>query len=104
MRRGKLRVGIAIAAGTLPPSAALSSAQTIYVEIGTVKTTFSASIKPKALPKSERAPITIRIASTVVAKGGEQIPAIARARIGIDRSLTIDARGVPACSAGQLEN
>jgi hypothetical protein len=104
MRRGKLRVVAAIAGVTLLSSAALSSAQTIYVEIGAVKTSFSASIKPKALPKSKRAPIAIRISSTVVAKGGEQIPAIARARIGVDRSLTIDARGVPACSAGQLEN
>jgi hypothetical protein len=96
-----------IAAGAVVLSlgaAALSSAQTIYVEVGTVKTTFSASIKPKALPKSKREPIAVRLAATVVAKGGGGIPAISRAKIGIDRSLTIDARGVPACSAGQLEN
>ena len=80
-------------------AAALSSAQTVYVEVGPIKTSFSASIKPKALPKSTRAPIAVRLSSTVVAKGGGQIPAIARAKIGIDRSLTIDARGVPACSA-----
>jgi hypothetical protein len=94
----------AIAGTMVLLSAAISSAQTIYVEVGTVKTTFSASIKPKALPKPKRAPITVRLASTVVARGGGQIPAISRAKIGIDRSLTIDARGVPSCSAGQLEN
>jgi len=94
----------AIAGTMMLLSAAFSSAQTIYVEVGTVKTTFSASIKPKALPKPKRAPITVRLASTVVARGGGQIPAISRAKIGIDRSLTIDARGVPSCSAGQLEN
>lgn len=84
--------------------AGLSSAQTVYVEVGAVKTTFSAAIEPKALPKSTRAPIAVRLASKVVAQSGGQIPAIARATIGIDRSLTIDARGVPACSVGQLEN
>ncbi len=94
----------AIAGTMVLLSAAISSAQTIYVEVGTVKTTFSASIKPKALPKPKRAPITVRLASTVVARGGGQIPAISRAKIGIDRSLTIDARGVPSCSAGQLED
>jgi len=84
-------------------SATLSSAQTIYVEVGTVKTTFSASINPRALPRSKRAPIAVRMASKVVARDGQHIPAIARADIGIDRSVTIDARGVPVCSQGQLE-
>jgi hypothetical protein len=83
---------------------ALSSAQTIYVEVGAVKTSFSASINPRALPKSKRKPIAVRVASKVVAKGGQHIPAMTRAKIGIDRSLTIDASGVPACSEGQLEN
>jgi hypothetical protein len=97
-------VGIAIAAATLLASATLSSAQTIYVEVGRVKTSFSASIEPKALPRTQRAPISVRLASKVAAKGGQHIPAIARAKIGIDRSLAIDARGVPTCSAGRLEN
>jgi hypothetical protein len=105
MRRGKLRAVVALIAGaTLLSSAALSSAQTIYVEVGAVKTSFSASVSPKALPKSKRAPIAVRLASRVVDQGGQHIPAIAGAKIGIDRSLTIDASGVPACSEGQLEN
>lgn len=94
----------AITGAMLLSSAALSSAQTIYVEVGAVRTSFSASISPRALPKSKREPIAVRMASKVVAKGGQHIPAIARARIGIDRSLTIDASGVPSCSEGQLEN
>lgn len=95
---------MAIAAATLLSSAALSSAQTIYVEVGTVRTSFSASIQPKALPKAKRAPISVRLASKVVARDGRHIPAISWARIGIDRSIAVDAAGVPACSEGQLEN
>ena len=82
---------------------ALSSAQTIYVEVGGVKTSFGASIAPKALPQSKRVPISTRLFSRVRAQDGAHIPAIRQAKIGIDKSLTIDARGVPACSAGQLE-
>jgi len=85
-------------------AAALSSAQTIYVEVGGVKTSFSASIKPRALPRSERVPIAVRLFSLVQAQSAGHIPAISRANIGIDRSLTVEARGVAACSAGQLEN
>jgi hypothetical protein len=106
MRRGAIRLGIAIAlvAAVCAGAAALSSAQTIYVEVGVVKTTFSASVKPKALPQSKRGPIAVRLSSQIVDLGGGHIPAIARATIGIDRSLSVDARGIPACSAGQLEN
>jgi hypothetical protein len=84
-------------------AAAISSAQTIYVEVGGVKTSFSATIKPKALSASKRAPISARVLARVQGQGPGHIPAIARATIGIDRGLTIDARGVPACSAAQLE-
>jgi hypothetical protein len=104
MRRGRLRAATAIAGATLLAPAALTSAQTIYVEVDAVKTSFSAWISPKALPKSKRAPIAARLSSKVIVKGGRHIPAIVRAKIDIDRSLTIDASGVPACSAGQLEN
>lgn len=93
-----------IATLTFAAPVALSSAQTIYVEVDAVKTSFSASINPGALPKSKRVPIAARMASKVVARDGQHIPAIARAEIGIDRSLTIDARGVPACSQDRLEN
>jgi hypothetical protein len=104
MRRGKLRAVAAIAGAVLLASAALSSAQTIYVEVGAVKTSFSAAIKPRALPRSKRTPISVRMASKVVASDGRHIPAISRAEIGIDRSVTIDASGVPACSQAQLED
>jgi len=84
---------------------ALSSAQTIYVEVGTVKTSFSASVKPRALSANKRRPIGIRLSSLIQSKDTTaHIPAIARAKIGIDRSLAVDARGVPACTAVQLEN
>jgi hypothetical protein len=100
----RLRAGVLIATLALAAPVTLSSAQTIYVEVGTVRTTFSALIQPKALPKSKRAPISVRLASKVLARDGQHIPAISWARIGIDRSIAVDAAGVPACNVGQLEN
>jgi len=85
-------------------AAALSSAQTIYVQVGTVKTSFGASIKPRALSASKRRPIAVRLSSLIQAKDAAHIPAIARANIGIDRSLAVDARAIPVCTAGRLEN
>ena len=62
MRRGSIRLGIAIAlmATVCAGAAALSHAQTIYVEVGAVKTTFSASVKPKALPAAATKPSSAR--------------------------------------------
>jgi hypothetical protein len=106
MRRGATRLGIAIAlvAVACAGATALSYAQTIYVEVGAVKTTFSASVKPKALPKAKRGPIAVRLSTQLIDRDAAHIPAIARANIGIDRSLSVDARGIPVCTAGQLEN
>jgi hypothetical protein len=105
MRREWRLVGLAALAVAFAHlgAVALSSAQTIYVEVGGVRTTFSASIKPRALPESKRVPISARLLSRVRAQDGGHIPAIRQAKIGIDRSLTVDARGVPACGPGQLE-
>jgi hypothetical protein len=106
MRREWRRVGLAALAVAFAHlgTVALSSAQTIYVEVGGVRTSFSASITPKALPESKRVPISARLLSRVRAQDGTHIPAIRQATIGIDRGLTIDARGVPTCGAGQLES
>jgi hypothetical protein len=99
-------LGVLTGSGALAAAllAALAPAQSIYVDVGSVKTTFSASVKPKTLPRSKRTPVAISLSSKVVGRGQAHIPAIARATIGIDRSLTVDARGVPVCAPGQIEN
>jgi hypothetical protein len=106
MRREWKRVGLAAlaAASVYMGAVALSSAQTIYVEVGGVKTSFGASVTPRALPGSKRAPIAVRLVAKVHSQTAAHIPAISRATIGIDRALTVDARGVAACSAAQLES
>jgi hypothetical protein len=105
MRRGTLTWLAAIAGSAIALClGAVAAAHSIYVEVGNVKTTFSASVKPRTLPRSERAPIAISLFSKVAGRGQAHIPAISRAKIGIDKSLTVDARGVPVCAPGQLEN
>lgn len=80
------------------------SAQTIFVSFGDMKLSFSAEITPRTLPKAKRAAISVRLGSRFTTRSKGSIPTLTGATIGIDRSLTVDARGVPVCTAGQLEN
>jgi hypothetical protein len=82
---------------------AVAGAKSIFVEIGDLKTSFSATVKPRALPRSKRAPIAAVLSSRVHGDGKTHIPAMRKATIDIDKSVAIDSRGVPACTAGQLE-
>jgi hypothetical protein len=83
---------------------AVAAAKSIFVDVGDLKTSFGATVKPKALPRSKRVPISVAMTSRVQGDGNGHIPAIKRATIDIDRSIAIDSRGVPTCTAGQLEN
>jgi hypothetical protein len=82
---------------------AVAAAKSIFVDIGTLKTTFSATVKPKVLPKSKRVPIAVDLSGRVQGRGAH-IPAMRQVIIDIDKSVAVDSRGVPACTAGQLEN
>jgi hypothetical protein len=106
MRKRPARLAIALGTLALLCGAlgGAAAAHSIFVKIGDLKATFSATIKPKALPRSGRAPIAAVLSSRVEAKGDTHIPAMKRATIDIDKSVAIDSRGVPVCTAGQLEN
>lgn len=106
MLRRPTQLAVAICALALLCGAlvAVAAAKSIFVDIGGLKTTFSATVKPKVLPPSERAPIGVVLSSRVEGGNGAHIPAMKQATIDIDRSVAIDSRGVPACTAGQLEN
>jgi hypothetical protein len=82
----------------------LASAQSIFVEVGNLELTFSATVKPKALPRAPRAPVSLAMAGRFGTKDGSLPPSISGATIDIDRALAVDTGGVPACAAGQLEN
>jgi hypothetical protein len=102
-----VRLGIAAESATLLcvlAFAALATAQSISLEVGNLELTFSATVKPKALPTAPRAPVSLAMSGRFGTKDGSPPPPISGATIDIDRALAVDTGGVPACAAGQLEN
>jgi hypothetical protein len=84
--------------------AALAAAQSISLEVGNLMLSFSATVKPKALPRTSRVPVSIALSSRFATKDGSQPPPISGATIDLDRAIAVDTGGVPICTAGQLEN
>jgi hypothetical protein len=102
-----VRLGIAAGSATLLcvlAFAALASAQSISLEVGNLELSFSAAVKPKVLPTAPRAPMSLAMSGRFGTKDGSPPPPISGATIDIDRALAVDTGGVPACTAGQLEN
>jgi hypothetical protein len=53
----------------------------------------------KALPTQERAPASLQLHGSIAMSDGSHSPALREATVDIDRNLSIDAEGLPACRA-----
>jgi hypothetical protein len=60
-------------------------------------------IAPTKLPRRGKAPVTARLRAGVRSRDGGHPPALESVRIDVDRSLAVDAIGLPACRGSQLE-
>src|SRR3954454_24329938 len=60
-------------------------------------------ISPTKLPKHGSAPVTARIEGEVTTRDGSHPPALQDLEAEIDRTLAVDAIGLPTCRKSQLE-
>jgi hypothetical protein len=60
-------------------------------------------ITPTKLPRHTQAPISAHILAEIGTTDGSHPPAIQTVAVDFDRTIQIDARGLPACRRGQLE-
>jgi hypothetical protein len=102
-RRAVLCAAIAVCTAA-PAFAAFAAAESISLEVGSLKLSFSATVKPKALPRSPRSPVALALAGRFATLDGSQPPPISGATVDIDRAISVDPGGVPTCTAAQLEN
>ncbi|MGN6215335.1 MAG: hypothetical protein ACTHN7_00030 [Solirubrobacterales bacterium] len=60
-------------------------------------------ISPSKLPKHGSAPITARIFGELKTRDGSHPPALQTLELDVDRTIGLDAVGLPTCRPGQLE-
>jgi hypothetical protein len=60
-------------------------------------------ISPTKLPRHGRAPVAARLLAGVESRDGSHPPALQSVRIDVDKTIAIDAVGLPTCRKSQLE-
>lgn len=60
-------------------------------------------ISPEALPKHGKAPVTARLNAEVSTRDGSHPTPFKSMDLKIDRTISLDAEGLPVCHAGQIE-
>jgi len=85
-------------------AAAIATAEKpVTVRIGEVIVTFNGGVTPKKLPKNELAPIAFDVAGEIKTANGTHPPALRELVIEVDKNGTINAKGLPVCTAGKLQ-
>jgi hypothetical protein len=73
------------------------------VRIGSLYLADNGGISPAKLPRHEYAPITAHIAGEIGTIDGSHPPAVRTVTLDVDETIGIDAVGLPACKASQIE-
>ncbi len=86
------------AAGTI-----LAAGQKTTIRAGNLVIRAEGVIAPKALPRHEAAPISLRASGSVATSDDSHVPPAEFVHLQIDRHLHFDTAGLQSCRAGQLE-
>lgn len=102
------RLTLTIAAASLLVLVAVSLAlakgeKPIVVTVGNLRLTANGSFSPTQLPKNELAPITLNLSGKIETLDHTHPPAIEEVIIETDKNGSINAKGLPVCTAGKLQ-
>ena len=75
----------------------------IVIVVGNLKITANASFSPKALPRHELTPITLKLSAKLETLDGAHPPALREFVLEADKNSAINAKGLPVCTAGKLQ-
>jgi hypothetical protein len=82
--------------------ATAASASREVVQVGNLFLADNGGLAPSRLPKLERAPVTARLLGEIGTVDGSHPPALRTVDLDVDRSVRIDALGIPSCRLSQL--
>jgi len=100
MRAGVVAAGLAL---ILSAGAFASENRKLWCT-GNICVADDGGIFPSQLPKHGKAPIRARLNGEVSTRDGTHPPALQTIDLDIDKTIDIDAVGLPTCRVGQLQN
>jgi hypothetical protein len=98
MRR-RLLISTVLATLALPCAATAE-----HVEPGNLNVGFSGNFAPKALPRHEDAPITIKVEGRIGTTDGSHPPPLKRLEIALNRHGSISTRGLKTCRGSNIQS
>jgi hypothetical protein len=101
MRKHLIQVTV-VAAGLALLTAAVALAQPEVVRVGTLFLRDNGGISPTKLPKHELAPISANLNAKIGTTDGSHPPAIRSVNLDFDKTIQVNARGLPSCTERQL--
>jgi hypothetical protein len=101
--RANAKKSLTLAAITVIAAALIASiAHAELTERGDLFVRFEGGIAPTALPRTQRAPITVSVAGNVKTLSGARPPALRELKIELNRNGKLNAGGLPICRYDQL--
>ena len=99
-----MRIGGLIALALLVAIGAAGAAQAEKQIVGNLEVTFEGGISPHALPRTEAAPVAVKVDSGfAAADGSDPPPQLRQIAIGINRQGKIYDRGLPTCRVRTIQ-
>lgn len=83
--------------------AASAIAKPEVFRVGNLVLTDNGGISPTKLPKDRQVPIAATLSASIATVDGSHLPAAREVIIDVDKTIHINAEGLPVCKAGQLE-
>jgi hypothetical protein len=102
--RKRATVAIVIATGLVLALAAVAPAARQVVHAGNLFLADNGGIFPSVLPKHGSAPVRARLEGEIGTLDGTHPPAIETIALDIDKTIGVDARGLPTCRYGQIQS
>jgi hypothetical protein len=83
--------------------AGVATANREVVHLGNLFLADDGGITPSTLPRHGSAPISARLEGEIGTTDGSHPPALQHIDLEVDRTIGIDARGLPTCRSGQIQ-
>ena len=101
--RKQLICAVAVVAGLALIAVASALAKPETFQVGNLFLTDSGGISPTALPRHEQAPVTAHLKGRIGTTDGSHPPAIESVVADFDKTVQVNAKGLPVCRKGQLQ-
>jgi hypothetical protein len=82
---------------------AVAVARGQLIQQGNLRVSFSGTLLPHALPRTEAAPVRVHLDGSVATTDGTRPPSLRKLTIEVNRAGRVSTAGLPVCDAGELQ-